>query len=70
MTQEIWGGILVAYILVGIVVMSMGNGAGQKPGGVPGSARVATWEAREKRGKIAGLVWIVGLVALLIASAT
>lgn len=70
MTQEIWGGILIAYILVGIVVMGMGNGAGQKPDGLPGSARVATWEAREKRGKIAALVWIVGLVALLIASAT
>lgn len=70
MTQEIWGGILIAYILVGIVVMGMGNGTGQKPDGLPGSGRVATWEAREKRGKIAALVWIVGLVALLIAAAT
>lgn len=70
MTQEIWGGILVAYILVGIVMMGMGNGTGQKPDGLPGSARVAIWEAREKRWKIASLVWIVGLVALLMASAT
>lgn len=61
----IWGLVITGYIFVGIILMGMGNGDGQRPTAPPGSMKTQAWDDREKRGKKLILIWIVGLAVLL-----
>lgn len=65
MSDTAWGIIFTVYLLSALPIMGLGNGATQRPTGLPGSSNVASYDAREKRfHKIMGM-WIVGLVALV-----
>ncbi|ALH82930.1 hypothetical protein [Sphingopyxis macrogoltabida] len=67
MSDTVWGIIFTAYILAALPIMGMGNGAAQRPQGLPGSSNVASYDAREKRFQKIMVLWIAGLVALLAA---
>ncbi|BBB13629.1 hypothetical protein [Sphingopyxis sp. FD7] len=64
MTDTVWGIIFVAYVLAALPIMGMGNGAEQRPQGLPGSTNVASYDAREKRFHKVMALWIAGLFAL------
>ena len=61
----VWELVITAYIFVGIILVGMGNGDGQRPAAPPGSMKTQIWDDREVRGKKLILIWIVGLAALL-----
>jgi len=68
MTDTAWGIAVTAYIFVGVAIMGIGNGAANRPQGLPGSAKVAAHDARGRRFQALMLLWIAGLVALLLAA--
>lgn len=61
----IWGLVITGYIFVGVILVGMGNGDGQRPVAPPGSTKTQIWDDREKRGRRLILIWIVGLAAVL-----
>lgn len=66
MSDTIWGIIFIAYVAAALPIMGLGNGAAQRPQGLPGSSNVAAYDARERRFHKAMGLWIVGLIALSI----
>jgi len=69
MSDTTWGIIFVVYLAAALPIMGMGNGAAQRPKGLPGSWSVSAYDAREKRfGWLMG-AWIVGLIALFVIRA-
>lgn len=64
-TSMFWGVVISIYALSGVLVLSAQSNGEKPTDALPGSRVLRDWEEKDKRGARWGLIWSVGLVALL-----